>query len=111
MDIQQQIFGRLLSEGHPLILEPQAARQLITVGDPGRGVIHGGQAFIARRLAARGLRPIKIRGRWVVQLAEIARFLAAPAPAEAAPASAGAARRGPGRPRKTAAPAGEVRHG
>jgi|GEM_PF-5113267 len=75
MDITGQIFQRLLQDGNPLILEPFQAKALVT-GRP--AVPHAGtvQAHIVYRLRACGLRPIKMSGRWVFPLPEIARWLA-----------------------------------
>ncbi len=80
MDIQEQIFQRLLADGNPLILEPFQARALVATGRPATPAapnVNTVQAHIAVRLRRRGLRPIKISGRWVFALAEIARWMAA----------------------------------
>ena len=74
MDIQEQIFQRLLQDGNPLILEPFQARGLAY----GRVEKHTAtpQAQLAARLKKRGLQPIKMGGRWVFPLIEIARWMA-----------------------------------
>ena len=119
--IQAQIFSRLIADGAPLILEPLAARRLINnQGTPGTTPRDGGeQAHVAHRLRAQGLRLIKTGGRWVVPLAEIARWMASGcAGATTEPSKRpGSTRWGkPGRPSNAAramraASAQEVRHG
>lgn len=105
--IQQQIFARLLDDGNALILAPEDARRLISPAraeEDERRIGHNGQAFLARRLASRGLRPIKVRGRWAFALSEIARWLADPGAAQAQAALqpvGSVVKRRPGRPRKT----------
>lgn len=75
MDIQEQIFQRLLQDGNPLILEPFQARG-VAYGRPEKRTATP-QAQLALRLKKRGLQPIKMGGRWVFPLAEIARWMAA----------------------------------
>lgn len=79
MDIQEQIFQRLLADGNPLILDPFQARGLVATGRPAAPAVNVNtvQAHIAMRLRGRGLRPIKMGGRWIFPLAEIARWMAA----------------------------------
>lgn len=104
MDIQEQIFQRLLQEGHPLILEPFQAKSLAT-GRPAAPHAGSVQAQVAVRLRRRGLRPVKVAGRWVFLLSEIARWMAtggqgAPTEPSSRP---GAGRWGkPGRPSNSA---------
>ncbi len=79
MDIQAQIFQRLLEDGNPLILEPFQARGLVSTGRPAAPAapdVSTVQAHIAMRLRRRGLRPIKMGGRWIFPLSEIARWMA-----------------------------------
>ncbi len=80
MDIQEQIFQRLLADGNPLILEPFQARGLVATGRrpaaPAAPNVSTVQAHIAVRLRRRGLRPVKMGGRWVFLLTEIARWMA-----------------------------------
>ncbi len=75
MDIQEQIFQRLLADGNPLILEPFQARALAYGRAEKRTATP--QAHVAMRLQKRDLQPIKVGGRWVFLLTEIARWLAA----------------------------------
>ena len=80
MDIQEQIFQRLLADGNPLILEPFQARGLVATGRPAAPAAPNAstvQAHIAMRLRKRGVRPIKMGGRWIFPLVEIARWMAA----------------------------------
>ncbi len=80
MDIQEQIFQRLLQDGNPLILEPFQVRGLVATGRPAAPAapnVSTVQAHIAVRLRRRGLRPVKMSGRWVFLLAEVARWMAA----------------------------------
>ena len=79
--IQSQIFSRLLADGAPLIAEPIQARSLINTGrladpDPSAPPAPAEQAHIAHRLRAQGLRLIKVGGRWMCPLAEVARWMA-----------------------------------
>ena len=122
--IQSQIFSRLLADGAALILQPIQAREIIAGRplDPSASPAPAEQAHIAHRLRRQGLRLIKTGGRWVVPLAEIARWMASGgAGAQTEPSKRpGSGRWGkPGRPSNAArairaaatAAAQEVRHG
>ena len=119
MDIQEQIFQRLLQDGNPLILEPLQARALVKTGRPAPAKPNGNgtvQAHIAVRLRTKGLRPVKVAGRWVFPLVEIARWMSTGgAGAQTEPSKRpGSGRWGkPGRPSNAARAmrAAEVRHG
>jgi hypothetical protein len=104
MDIKDQIFQRLLQDGNPLILEPFQAKALAT-GRPAEPHAGSVQAHITYRLRSKGLRPVKISGRWVFHLAEIARWMASCGPGAPTEPSQrpGSGRWGkPGRPSATA---------
>lgn len=103
--IQAAIFQQLLDDGHPPLLQPYQAVSVITrqPEKPGRF-----QADVAIRLRAKGLQPIKIGGRWLFPLVEVARWLAdGCAGAQVEPQKRPGSNRSPGRPRKVAG----VRHG
>lgn len=76
MDIQEQIFQRLLLDGHPLILEPFQARA-VAYGRAEKRTTAAPQSHVAMRLRRCGLCPQKMGGRWVFPLVEIARWMAA----------------------------------
>lgn len=98
--IQTAIFQQLLDAGHPPLLQPYQAVSVVTrqPAKPGRF-----QAAVALRLKKKGLRPIKLGGRWLFPLAEVARWLAAGcAGAQVEPQKRPGSNRSPGRPRKGA---------
>lgn len=103
--LQAVIFQQLLSDGNPPLLQPYQAVSVITRQPEKSGRFQDG---VAHRLRAKGLQPIKIGGRWLFPLVEIARWLAEGCVgAQVEPQKRPGSNRSPGRPRKDAG----VRHG
>ena len=98
--LQAAIFQRLLQDGNPPLLLPYQTIAVITQqpAKPARF-----QADVAIRLRAKGLQPIKLGGRWLFPLVEVARWLAEGcAGAHVEPQKRPGSNRSPGRPRKAA---------